>query len=176
MNKLLVEPYINNELHGYPVQAEKFSLVLKITNQNNNPSDEFTISNISLESAERKDITEDFDRKTFLVNPINPGQSLDIKIGENGSFMHGLISLNIDATPKDSSKQINFLQKNPFTGKCSELRFTNKWVDFLYIKSANQSAQEKSSKWVMRLTWATAIFALIQIVPILFHIYKGMHS
>ena len=167
MSKVLVEPLINGLVHGYAIQAKKFSLELKITNIDSSPSEAFDISSVVLKSAEGQDIIENFQGRKFYVEKINPGESKVISIGNNGQFMYGLVSIKIAIKLEDTTKEILAVQKNPFTNEYTDMLSPNMWVDFLYIKSAAQSSQEKSNKWLMRLTWVTAIFAFIQILPVL---------
>ena len=164
---ILIEPVINDQIHGIAIQAKKFSLNLKISNHFDDPSEKFTISSIVISSESGQNLEDDFGKKTFFVDVINPGNSIIIKIGENGLFIRGLVGINMLIKPNDVSKQIVFLQKNPFTKEITKIGI-NKWADFFYMKSSSEYRQEISTKWIITLTWATAFFALIQVISILF--------
>lgn len=164
---ILIEPIVNGEIYGYPIQAKEFSFGLKITNCSDSPSEEFSISRIRLSSASGQNIADNFGDKKFFVGVINPGDSNIINVGSNGQFMHGLVDIKFTILPKKSDIQIMSLQKNPFTGEFTKVGF-NHWMDFLYIKSSSEYRQEISTKWIIKLTWATAILTLIQVASIVF--------
>jgi hypothetical protein len=163
---VLIEPIVDNKNHGYAVQAKRFSFGLKITNCTNIPTKVFEISSVSITSANGQDISEHFGNKKFSVPVINPEESITVKIGDNGQFMSGLVSVKVFIRVKDEGDQIDFLQKNPFTNDLTKIS-VNYWIDFLYIKSSAEYRQEISTKWIIGLTWTTVILSLIQILSII---------
>lgn len=170
-NKILIEPIVDKTPHGYAIQAKKYSLDLKITNKSNTPSEEFTIDSITILSAENQNIRDNFDGKKFFVPIINPEESIVLHIGENGQFMHGLISIQAIIKPKKDGVYINFMQNNPFTNQMSSIVQKNTWVDFLYIKNSNNFLQEITNRRLLQLTWALFIIGIISIVPTVIKIY-----
>lgn len=172
---LLVEPVINGVTHGSAIQAKKFSFDLRITNRGNAPTGAFTVLSLRMKSSEGQDIIETFGNRTFHVDVINPSEVKIIKIGDTAQSMHGLVNLHFRALPADTAITIEFLQKNPYTEEESIIG-QNNWIDFFYIKSMNSHLQEKTNRWIMRLTWVTAIFTFIQILPILERIYEFLLS
>ena len=120
-----------------------------------------------MSSESGQNLQDDFDKKEFFVDIINPGNFLIINIGENGQFIRGLVNIEASIKPKDSSKSITFLQKNPFTEEITNVG-VNRWVDFFYMKSSSEYRQEISTKWIIGLTFTTAILAFIQVISIVF--------
>lgn len=164
MNKILIEPMVNGKEHGLAIQAVGFMLGLKVSNISSKPSSEFTISNICLMSAQGQDITNDCDGKSFFVEILNPGESKIIEIGKNGGFMYGLITIKAMIVPKESSVAIEINQKNSATKEISTLNQKNSYVDFLYIKSSSEYAQERLIKWTTWLTFVIAFLTLVQVI------------
>ena len=117
-------------------------------------------------SAQGQNISDDFGKKSFSIGIINPEKSTIIDVGKNGQFMFGLINITVNIVLADTSKQIDFFQKNPFTGNLYEVG-KNYWLDFFYIKSSSEDLQEKTNRWLVILTWVIAISALITVSPIL---------
>lgn len=158
--QILIEPMIDGEAHGTAVQAKSFHFGLRISNKSNSPSDSFTISRIIMQSAQGQDIHDDFDKRSFLVDSINPGEERVIDVGRNGQFMYGLTSVTVTINPSVLGKPIMFLQKNPFTESLTEIG-QNRWVDFLYIKGVNEDLQEKTNIWLVRLTWIMVVISIL---------------
>jgi len=166
--KILIEPVINDKEHGFAIQAKSFSFGLKIKNCSDHPSPSFTITSINIGSAQGQNIRDDFGGKSFIIEGLNPDQEKILSIGKNGQFMYGLTDVHATITVQDISNNINFQQKNPFTKEVCDVKGVNNWVDFFYIKSSNEHQQDVSTKWIIRLTWATALLSLIQVGSILF--------
>ena len=168
---ILIEPIINNESHGFAIQAKKFLLELRITNCLDVPSGKFKITSVVISSASGQNINENFGGKQFIVDTLNPNESKIIKIGETGQFMHGLVDIRLTLQQDDISNKLILLQKNPFTNEITNITKIiglNQWIDFLYIKSQSEHRQEISTSWMIKLTWATAILTLINIIILLF--------
>lgn len=98
-----------------------------------------------------------------------------VKIGETGQPMFGLVNITLSVTPRNTETYIQFWQQNPFTRESTKLPGANTWLDFFFIKSTNNHLQERTNILLMWLTCVTAVFALIQIIPILMHIYTYLH-
>ncbi len=168
--KLLIEPLINQIAHGPALQSQKFDVSLRITNNSEHPSPEFSIEQIYLKSAQGQDIGDAFGDKSFFVGIINPQDSYIIKIGENGQFWYGLVAINIIIKPKTEGVLISLFQKNPFTEVIIEIG-KNRWIDFIYIRSSSEDEQGKSTNRIMWLTWVIAFFTLIQVATIIWDHY-----
>lgn len=163
---ILIEPIINKKEHGDAIQAEAFSFALKIINTQRVPSNEFNIFQIVMRSAEGQNIVEDFDKKKFFVEKLNPEESKIIELGKCGSYMYGIVSVHarIESINKSS---FDVLQKNPFTEEIIVIG-KNKWVDFFRIRNSNEYRQERITNWIMYLTIAIGLLALIQCMSIIF--------
>lgn len=164
--KILIEPIISGKEHGYAIQTQKFRFLLQITNLSEQPSPAFTISSIILKSAEGQDINDNFNGKSFFVDILNPSQEKIIYVGDSGQFMYGLVNVSAAIQPREQNILIDFYQKNPFTKETSKIPRQNNWTDFFYIKSSNESSQEKTNIRIYWLTWATVALALIQVLAI----------
>lgn len=162
---ILIEPIIDKKEHGNAIQAKTFFFALKITNLYETPSNEFNIDRVIMRSAEGQDILEDF-KKSFFIEKLNPNESKIIEIGKYGSYMHGIICVEVFARSTINTVTFDLLQKNPFTRDIVIIG-QNHWIDFLYIKNSNEYKQEKATTWMIRLTIAIAFFTLLQIVFIL---------
>jgi hypothetical protein len=158
-SKILIEPIINNRIHGTASHAKKFSYGLKIKNIDERISNDFVISNVTLESAHGQNIIAT-ESKSFFVPRLNTNEEKYFDIGEHGSFMHGLVKIGVDLAPSDREKVIACFQRKPFTNSFLYVK-TNGWVDFFYIKSPQDMAQEKI---LLRLKWlSVTILSLIAV-------------
>ena len=166
-SKILIEPIINGKKHGFAIQARKFSFDLKVTNKSNRCTPEILLENIYIKSAQGQDIRETFP-ESFYVKILNPEESCNIKIGENGQFMYGLVDIHMMIRKKDSTdtQEIKLLQSDPFTGEVRELEELKglSWIDFFYIKSLTEYQQENSTKWIIKLTMVMIFLSILQIV------------
>lgn len=165
-HNLLVEPVINKVTHGSAIQGKKFSFAFKITNLGSSPSPEFEIKSCHISSAEGQNIQDDFGKKSFHVPILNPGESKIVEVGLNGQLMYGLITIKFTAAPKVSTEIVEFSQKNQFTGE-NYIVGKDQWIDFFYIKSSAEEKQEKSTQWIMYLTFAIFLFTTIQVWALL---------
>ncbi len=168
-NGILIEPVINNEPHGYIIQAQSFDFSLKITNMSSFPYKEFGITHVILNSESVQNLGDNFNGKSFVAKAMNPGESEIISIGKNGQFIRGLVQIQANIDKKDNTS-INLLQKNPFTKELSNLNSGNQWVDFIYAKSSAEAIQEETTKILIRLTWVTAILTFLSVVLFVFQL------
>lgn len=170
--KLLIVPLINKKEHGVAIQRKKFSFGLKVTNESNNPSPEFIINNIKFYSDKNQDMVSDF-RKEFNVGILNPNESKNIEIEEDGQIIHGLVRIEASIHAKEQGTIIDIVQKNQITKNASD-SFPNRFVDFFYIRSLNEVKQEKSTRWMIWLTIIIGIFAFAQLAIFVMQIYNGV--
>ena len=155
-SRILIEPIINKKVHGVADHAKKFRYGLKIKNIDERISHDFVISNVTLESASGQNIIA-AESKTFYIPRLNTGEEKFFDIGEHGSFMHGLVRIGAEILPSDKEKTIACYQRKPFTNSFLYVK-TNSWVDFFYIKSPQDIAQEHIIK---RLKWLTIAVLLL---------------
>jgi len=166
-SEISIEPIINKKIYGFAVQAKKFSFDIKVTNNSIKPSPEFDIIEITLSNSQGQDFSDDFGNRSFFIEKLNPGENKIIKIGKNGQFTYGLVNIEIKAKAKDSTVDIIFLQKSPFTGETCKCEGKNRWIDFFYIKSLNEYEQERTNIIMIILTFIIAILTIMLAVPII---------
>ena len=158
---------INGKEHGAGIQTKTFSFALKITNMQETPSHEFNISRIVMRSAEGQNMSEDFNKKSFFVEKLNPEESKIIEIGKCGAYMHGIVDIMAVIQPITVSITLDLLQKNPFTEEIINIG-KNSWIDFFNIRNLNEYKQENLTIWMMILTIMITFFAFLQIVSLFF--------
>jgi len=160
--KIQIEVLIDNKPGYFTVQGKSFYLGLRIKNIGNEPSEEFTISKITIVSAEGKNIGDDISR-SFFIKKLNPEETKNIEIKKQGSIIYGLATINLQLKMKTEDIKIEFFQKNHLTGE-NYMIGTNRWLDFLYIKSSSEYAQDISNKRIAWLTWILIGLAIIQLI------------
>lgn len=162
--KILIEPLLDGKLHAQTVQAKKFSLALRITNQDTAPSPAFIIQNIQFRSADNDSLINDCESQSFNVNVLNPNENLILHIGDYGYPSHGLISIELNV--EGPVNPMLFCQKDYYSGKISELKTNNKWCDFWYVKSSTNHQQEKTNRIMLVLTIVLLFLAILQIIKL----------
>lgn len=160
-SRILIEPIINKKVHGVATHGKTFRYGLRIKNIDERISPDFVIKNVTLESAHGQNIIAT-EGKTYFIPRLNTQEEKYFDLGEHGSFMHGLVKIGAELAPSDTTKMIACYQRKPFTNSFIYVS-PNSWVDFFYIKTPQDLAQEKM---LARLKWLT----IVVLFSILIHI------
>lgn len=168
--KILIVPLINKKEHGVVIQRKKFFLGLRIINKSDIPSPEFKIKDLELFSDQNQDLSADY-KKEFYIGILNPNESRDIEIEEDGQIISGLVRIQAIIQASDSAVTIDTMQKNSITKKISD-GLPNRFIDFLYIKSLYERKQERSTTVMICLTIMIGILALAQLALFFKQIYN----
>jgi hypothetical protein len=164
--KILIEPIINKKVHGVATHGKTFRYGLRIRNIDERISPDFVIQNVTLESAAGQNIVAT-EGKAFFVPRLNSSEEKYFDLGVHGSFMHGLVKIGADVAPSDRDKVIACYQRRPFTDSSLYVN-SNAWIDFFYIKTPQDIAQELIIK---RLQWLTIIVLLFIAGTLAFKLY-----
>jgi hypothetical protein len=159
--KILIEPIINKKVHGVAHHGKTFRYGLRIKNIDERISPDFVLSNVTLESAHGQNIIAT-EGRAFFVPRLNTNEEKFFDIGEHGSFMHGLVKIGADLSPSEKQRVIACYQRKPFTDSFLYVN-SNAWVDFFYIKSPQDLAQEKIISRLKWLTIAVLLFIAIEL-------------
>lgn len=162
--KIQIEPIISTQKskvfwwmkNDSIIQTKPFELNLRITNIGDEPIRGFTIKNIQFRSAGGQNIIHSVD-KSFHINTLNPDASTEIRADKFGTYMHGLAQIDIDLVPDDASNTIETYQKDPFTKGVAKYKFSNKWLDFLYVLSKTEDTQNSTNSLLVFLTYLMVI-------------------
>lgn len=165
-HKVLLEPLIDGVAHKMPVQGKRFTFAIRVTNRGDHPSGPFTITSVKLHAEANLNMYDDFGKRSFFVATLNPGESLVVPIGENGQFMYGLLKVEVMCSPSDKQDEFTWYQRNPFSGSVTDLDESMRWVDFLYMKSSAEDAQERSNRIMLWLNTFLAFLAAMQIMKL----------
>lgn len=161
---------IDGVAHKNITQGKKFYLCLRFTNLSEISTEEFTISEINIASADGKSFEDNFSKKVCIVKSLAPKEVFLLCIGENGVFLTGLLVVELKFIIKEGVF-FEFLQKNPFTQTffipSKDGKF-NYWCDFLYADSIRDVLQDRTNNLIKWLTIVTTILAVIQAAPILY--------
>jgi hypothetical protein len=160
--KIRMEVLIDGKVGCYAIQGKVATFGLRLTNIGDTPSSQFTISNISVRSAEGKDILEDMSR-SFFINILNPNEVKDIDTKKFGSLMSGLSQVRLSIVPQTAETTISFFQRNSLTNEDYHIG-NNHWIDFLYIKSNSEHVQETTNQRMTFLTYVLLILAIMQLL------------
>lgn len=163
-SKIVIELLINGKTNGTAVQGKIFSFGLKITNISEYQSHEFTIKNIIIDSEKDQNARMDVEHDN-IVKPLDPDESKIINLEKIGFPMHGLVNVSASVMATDPRMTISIFQKNSITNEISKTKIpSNRFIDFLVVKSSNEFAQEKASKLMQTLTFFMGAIALLQLV------------
>lgn len=167
--KIRIEVMVDKMAGYYAVQGRVFQFGLRLTNIGDMPTNEFTISNIKLSSAEGKNILEDM-KMSFFIGKLNPNEIKDIEFKTQGTLQYGLISVQLNILPQVADTKISFYQRNHFTHENFHIG-TNQWMDFLYIKTNSEYLQEVTNNRMIFLTYALFALTVLQLLSAVLPIF-----
>lgn len=81
-----------------------------------------------------------------------------LDIGKYGTFLSGLIRIELSSTSKTA-----LLQKNPFTERYDT---PSPWCDFIYIQNSIEHKQQILTKWIVILSVVMAVSAVSQLIQV----------
>jgi hypothetical protein len=172
-SKISIQPLlIDKKKKVTAIQGRCFNFSLKITNESNNPSPEFNIKNIEVTSDKNlgSSVTTNGE---FHVGILNPKESKIIDIEKLGVLIHGLVKIEANIVPKEALAPINVFQINSITGEISDHGNPNKLLDFFWIKSSNEYAQDKNTG---RMIWFTAVIVFCTILQLFLIIWPTLRK
>ena len=159
---ILIEPILNKKPHGFAMHGKKFNYGLMIKNIGDTPSVEFMIGDITLESAQGQNIIGT-ETKQFYTSRLNPREEKHFDVGEHSSFMHGLVRISAKISPIEKERRVACFQRSPSTNTHLFVK-TNDWVDFFYIKSPQEIAQEIANSRIRFLTFSILLLTLVYLI------------
>jgi len=163
-SKIQIEVLINKKPGYFAIQGKSFYLGLRIKNIGDEPSESFNILKIKVHSAEGKNIFDDLN-KSFYIEKLNPNETKDIEVKKQGSIIYGLATIELQIKLDIEGAKIDFYQKNHIT-EDNYFLGENRWLDFLYIKSSSEHAQDISNKRITLLTYVLIGLTIIQLIVI----------
>lgn len=141
----------------YVVQGSLFKLGLKIINNGKCPIKNISIKNIQVRPIEKPSIVHDF-RKEYQIDLMNPGDERTIWVSDFGTDTFGLTKINLTLVPDSDSQAVEASQVNRFNSE-EEGAFTNEWLDFFYVKSSHEHAQEITNSLLLFVGFSALVIS-----------------